>query len=335
MKKNISYLITLLLISLTACENEIPFNIKDNSPKLIINALINADSVRNIVYLNFSGKSQLSNVKDATVNIYVNNVLTETAQPINEQNESISQSTYLITSAFHPGDVIRIDAKADANGNTYNAWAEIIVPQRPQIVSVDTCSIMLKTSNGFKNHMRYKIRIKDRENEANFYRIILEQQTSLNVTQYYNNKDTTTISKSYYMVTREDVVLTDGHPMTSDDEDNGLFEETRNIYNVFDDGRFTNKEYTMTIYGSSLKETWSSYENVNQAQVDVIVRLLSITEVEYYYLKALNIIDSDTYIEGINEPIKIPSNVQGGTGFVGVSIEHRYLLHLPVQTFYQ
>ncbi|WP_071147206.1 DUF4249 domain-containing protein [Bacteroides ihuae] len=335
MKKNISYLITLLFISLTACENEIPFNIKDNSSKLIINALINADSVRNIVYLNFSGKSQLSNVKDATVNVYVNNVLIETAQPINEQNESIVQSTYLITSAFHPGDVIRIDAKADANGSTYNAWAEVIVPQRPQIVSVDTCSIMLKTSNGFNDHMRYKIRIKDRENETNFYRIILEQQTSLNVTQYYNNQDTTTISKSYYMVTREDVVLTDGHPMTSDDEDNSLFEETRNIYNVFDDGRFTNKEYTMTIYGSSLKETWLSYENVNQAQVDVTVRLLSITEVEYYYLKALNIIDSDTYIEGINEPIKIPSNVQGGIGFVGVSAEHRYLLHLPVQTFHQ
>ncbi len=334
MKKQIPHLVTLLMVLLTACENEIPFNIKDNSPKLVINALINADSVSNTVYLNFTGKSQFGNVKDAIVNIYVNDILTETAQAITEQSEAISQSKFLITSTFHPGDIIRIDATAHTNNIAYHAWAEVSVPQRPQIVSVDTCTIMLKTSTGFGKHLRYKIRIKDREDEANFYRIIIEQQSILDITSY-NGKDTTTIIKSYHMITREDVVLTDGHPTTSDDEDNGLFEEAQNIYSIFDDGRFTNKEYTLTIYTNSLEERWSPYGEVKQCQVDVKARLLSITEAEYYYLKALNIIDSDAYIEGINEPIKFPSNVQGGTGLVGVSTEHQYLLHLPIQTFLQ
>lgn len=38
---------------------------------------------------------------------------------------------------------------------------------------------------------------------------------------------------------------------------------------------------------------------------------------------------SDIYNEGISEPIKIPNNVQGGTGIVGVSIESNVLLHIP------
>ena len=45
--------------------------------------------------------------------------------------------------------------------------------------------------------------------------------------------------------------------------------------------------------------------------MDVIIRLLSITETEYYYLKALNLVDSDVYDETINEPLRYPSNQHG------------------------
>lgn len=55
--------------------------------------------------------------------------------------------------------------------------------------------------------------------------------------------------------------------------------------------------------------------------MDIIIHLRSITEVEYYYLKALNLVDSDIYDETIDEPIKYPSNVHGGTGMIGISTE--------------
>ncbi|WP_430827568.1 DUF4249 family protein, partial [Bacteroides thetaiotaomicron] len=42
---------------------------------------------------------------------------------------------------------------------------------------------------------------------------------------------------------------------------------------------------------------------------------------EYYYLKALNLVDSDVYDETINEPLRYPSNVHGGTGMVSISTE--------------
>lgn len=60
---------------------------------------------------------------------------------------------------------------------------------------------------------------------------------------------------------------------------------------------------------------------VLNVKMDIIVRLLSITETEYYYLKALNLVDSDVYDETINEPLRYPSNVHGGTGMVSISTE--------------
>ena len=62
--------------------------------------------------------------------------------------------------------------------------------------------------------------------------------------------------------------------------------------------------------------------------MDVIIRLLSITETEYYYLKALNLVDSDAYDETINEPIKYPSNVHGGIGMIGISTETSKIIHI-------
>ena len=75
----------------------------------------------------------------------------------------------------------------------------------------------------------------------------------------------------------------------------------------------------MTVYNSTHIETGNEEGFFNG--MDVIIRLRSITEVEYYYLKALNSVDSDVYDETIDEPIKYPGNVHGGTGIVGISTE--------------
>ena len=47
-------LLFLLSTFISSCENEIPFNKEANPPKLIMNALINADSTNNVLYLNKS-----------------------------------------------------------------------------------------------------------------------------------------------------------------------------------------------------------------------------------------------------------------------------------------
>ena len=66
-----------------------------------------------------------------------------------------------------------------------------------------------------------------------------------------------------------------------------MFDTVKNIYGVFDDSRFKNTSYTMTVYNQTNVEGLSKYGT--NVKMDMIVRLLSITETEYYYLKALNL----------------------------------------------
>lgn len=64
----------------------------------------------------------------------------------------------------------------------------------------------------------------------------------------------------------------------------------------------------------------------NLFQVDVVVRLLSITEAQFRYLRAMNCLDSEDYNETFMEPVIVPQNVSGGLGFVGASSEQRVTL---------
>lgn len=106
-----------------------------------------------------------------------------------------------------------------------------------------------------------------------------------------------------------------------------MFDIAKNVYGVFDDSRFKNSPYTMTVYVP--RYIFQSYDGpYPSAKVDIIVHLLSITESEYYYLKALNLIDSDAFDDTINDPIKYPSNVHGGTGIVGISTEVSKVIHI-------
>ena len=75
-------LLFLLSTFISSCENEIPFNKEANPPKLIMNALINADSTNNVLYLNKSGQNVISHVTDASVEIRVNDALVETPEAL-------------------------------------------------------------------------------------------------------------------------------------------------------------------------------------------------------------------------------------------------------------
>lgn len=322
MRRYICYLSTLIsTLTIMSCQNELPFSIKDNPPKLVMNALMNADSLTNMLYLNFTGRESTTLAWDATVEIRVNGQLTESLRPLPlEQEEANPQSRFKISSKFTPGDAVRIDAYTD--DGQHHAWAEITVPQRPlEIEHIDTITVPLKHYYNTQNLLRYKITIKDRPSEPNYYRIIVDKQTTL---WGYNHEEGKSdrfywTKHNYSFIGREDIVLTDGQPTTGDDEDNGMFDTTRNIYGVFDDSRFKDTSYTMTVYNSTHIETAS--EDGYFHRMDVIIRLQSITETEYYYLKALNFVDSDAYDETINEPLKFPSNVSGGTGIVSISTE--------------
>lgn len=323
--KSYKYYLFILFATLlfASCENELPFNLKENPPKLVINALLNADSLTNTLYLNLTGRESTTHVKDATIEVRVNGKLTESLRPLPAQTDNDSQCRFKLTSRFNPRDIVRIDAFTD--DGEHHAWAEVTVPKRlERIINIDTLTVPV-TQNGYtQNFLRYRITFKDHSNENNFYRLIVDKQ--ITATRYNEEKDEwiTQTYHDYQFIVREDIVLTDGQPSTGDDENIGLFDTARNVYGVFDNTRFRNDSYTMTVYNTTNFSGYSGYAD----NIQVVIRLSSITETEFYYLKALNLIDSDAYDETFNEPIKFPSNVHGGTGLLGVSTEVSQTIHI-------
>lgn len=329
MKTHTTLLFMFILCGVLAasCENEIPFNPGNHPPKLVMNALINADSTRNVLFLNLTDHTETIPVTDATVEVRIDGQLIQTVRAIPPVETNDRPNRYLITGRFLPGQLVRIDALTP--DGKHHAWAEVTVPQRPEkIEKVDTARVTL--ANGYSNYqstyMRHKISIADRINEPNYYRLIVEtliEYTALPDEEHEEEQEFRHIS--YDIINREDVVLTDGEPYTNEDESNGFFDKARNVYNVFDNTRFRDNRYVMTIYTN-----FQPYleREVKDLRIQALIRLQSINETEFHYLKVLNVIDSDAYDETLMEPIKFPSNVHGGTGMVGISTETSYVQNI-------
>ena len=111
-------LFLLVIISATACNHDLPFDLKENPPKLVMNAIINADSTYNELFLNFTGRNQIGQIDGATVEVRINGSLSETLRP---DPYSSDKGRFYINSTFRPGDVVRIDAMTD--DGAYHAWA--------------------------------------------------------------------------------------------------------------------------------------------------------------------------------------------------------------------
>lgn len=62
-------ILLVIILSTVSCENELPFNIKDNPPKLVMNAFYNADSLTNVLFLNLTGKDNSTHIENATVEV--------------------------------------------------------------------------------------------------------------------------------------------------------------------------------------------------------------------------------------------------------------------------
>lgn len=331
----------------TSCENEIPYNPPYSEPQLIMNALLDAGEPENYVFLNLSGTYGLSHVEEATVNLYVNGQLTEKAEelpplkpigsldmvydpnaPLNNLPEIAKRKKFRITTTLAPGDDILLEAIAE-NGK-YHITAEMTVPHPVNPIQVDTCLAKLRVWNGWETYRQYKITLQDRPGKKNFYRLDIRNDIAT-YGLYDNHKDTIIHSRKTEIVNREDIVLTDGNPSSSDDDEDDFFGTyIENKYNVFTNDRFSDTHCTLKVY-TKLYNNYipGNLYNITRRTKSITVRLLSISEAEFRYLKALNLLESDNYEEALMEPIIIPTNVKGGLGFVGISSETRTTIQFP------
>ncbi|MDL2305795.1 DUF4249 domain-containing protein [Bacteroides sp. OttesenSCG-928-D19] len=317
--------ICIWLIIIVACENEIPYKLHTVSPKLTMNAMINADSLENVLYLNFTGSASVTQVNNARVEVRINGELKETIIPVDNPSQWSDQKLVPITTRFSAGDEVRMDAYAD--DDKYHVWIEETIPHSIDILTVDTASVPNPYLSSAIKQLKFKVRFKDQPGKKNYYRMVLEHRHVISGKNGLD-QDTAVHIKSYSLWPWDDVVLTDGQPATSEELDKELIERVANIYGVFDDGRFADNEYTMTVSSNYYISYYTNLFRPEYLNIYTAVRLLSITESQYYYLKVLNFIDSDMVDDYLNDPVKMPGNVHNGTGFVGFSTESGRVMHV-------
>lgn len=352
---------------LAACENEIPYNPANQEPQLIMNAMLDAGQTENYVYLHLSEGSTIGRVSEATLSLYINDRLAESPRAMipediysdlkgswdQESYENILKNIkfkkFRLTTALHPGDNIRLEAMAE-NG-LYHVSSEVTVPQPVESLHVDTCLSYLRVYNGQELYRQFKITLQDRPNEKNFYRLEILNDISYR-SEYreyakdengdfikaenghdwvYTIKDTLFTEHQTEIINREDVILTDGHPTSYDDEENEMFPTIKNKYNIFTDNRFSNSSVTLKVYTKPFDDFYATdgyYDRIHRNHT-ITVRILSLSEAEYRYLRALNALGDDDYDEALMEPVSLPSNVTGGLGFVGTCSGIEYAMKLP------
>lgn len=365
---------------LAACENEIPYNPGKQNPQIIMNALLEAGQAENYVFLHLGNGHSIEQLSEATLSLYINGKIAETPKAISPEEiyghlegvldkeiyenllKSLRFKKYRLTTPLHPGDNLRLEATAE-NG-TYHASAEVTVPQPIESLHVDTCLAYLREFNGPEPYRQYKITLQDRPNEKNYYRLDiwndrsylcqwrehLEDENGDFITEedgngswdwVYITKDTTLVyPRQNEIINREDIILTDGHPGSYDDEENGLFPTINNKYNIFNDNTFRDSRATLKVYTPLYTDEyppfteWDHYYEHIDCKLTITVRLLSITEAEYRYLKALNCLDDGDYDNTLMEPVSLPCNVTGGLGFVGVCSESKVTMELTKAVYH-
>lgn len=352
MKLHLIIYITIAAALFAACENEIPYNPGTQELQLIMNALLDTGETENYVHLHLSQGYSIERLNEATLTLFVNGQVVETPQALTPEEiygdlsdylegsipvyESIRFKMFRLNTTFHPGDHIRLEANAE-NGK-YRASAEVTVPQPVESLHVDTCLAYLREYNRMELYRQYKITLQDRPGEENYYR--LEIWNDLNFRcQWpdYENSNGELLQEALIpmrrkkeIINREDVILTDGHPGSYDDEDNELFPTIDNRYNIFSDHTFRNSHATLKVYTPLYANEYPSHVYTHlYRQQTITVRLLSLTETEYRYLKALNCLEDGDYDETMMAPVCLPSNVTGGLGFVGVCSEAKVTIEIP------
>lgn len=365
------HLITLYIVSamlFVACENEIPYNGGQHAPLLVMNALLDAGQTENLVYLHLNEGNKTGRLNEATLTLYVNDKPVESPQAVSpdeyyqdrkdqldeEQYEALLKSMrfklFRLTTVLKPGDDIRLEATAE--GGKYHVRSQTTVPQPLQSLQVDTCTTLIRQWGNMRPYRQYRITLQDIPNEKSYYRLEIVNYKEFQYSTYITSKDENgnfiTDENGHYihtliqdtacyrytdLINREDVILTDGHVTSSDDDVNGMLPYIENKYNIFSDNRFSNSSATLKVYTPLYDNNYDILTSLSytycRLKQDITVRLLSLPETYYRYLKALNCMDDDDYDEALMEPVSLPSNVEGGLGFVGVSSAVQYIIEMP------
>ena len=335
MKKAILFLQALALLATVACEHDMDIRTDDEQQQLSLHGYLSADSAVNRLAVVMTGVKQATVVHQAHVEVYVNGEFREKCYA--EDGEDGRR--YLITTPFCPGDRVRIDVTS--SDGMHHAYVEETVPQ--PVSAITDIKAELVKGHKFLSEFGYidetadafelKLTFADNPDRTDFYRFASplvdatsEHRYSDPEGGYFEDFDRVVVPVTFDCT--QDPILMEGNTIKpSSDLDLPTVGNIINRYGVFTDRLFRDREASLCVY-LPLKYNLTGFDNaydygtiITLESGEAAISVESITESEYYYLKALNTSESETYDENsdLTGPIRLPSNVHGGTGLVGFS----------------
>ena len=290
MRKSFAFLVFTLIIA--ACTTVVDFDIPQNRPKVVVNALFSPDSVwriqisRSNSILDNRHGSFFDPVGDAVVTILDQN--NQFVESITGFSDKYFRYSYKGKTKPLPGQsyTIQVDVKDEPNIKALNK-----VPTLVPITSVEIDSSRFISD---REPIEMDITFKDSGGEKNYYTVKV-----IGDSYYIPNKDTV-------WVTREINVKV---------VDPSLNEEFKESDRFINDNLFNGKNYTLHLKLFS-QPYWGPQSPVT---VHARVILVSVSEEYYKYFTTKNLQD---YTNGdpFAQPVQVFSNVENGLGiFAGYS----------------
>lgn len=300
--KYITFFIVLLVLSgvlFTSCYKEIDLEKYRPTPKVVINTALAADSLITASITRtwfFTDTETNPNVylTRAKVDLYINDAYKETMnwEPYEENSPA---GCFVSTTLAREGDKIKIVATDKEYGT---AWAEEVVPKP---IKIENIAINITQGVDEETIISYQITFKDIPDEKNFYLIQIEIDS-------YGKLYPISIDYS------SDPVLSHNESLLNNAFGYDGLEHTFGC--LFTDELIAGKEYTL-----KMKEKVSSYADPTGER---IITLYNLSESYYQYLLSLQKLNgsqltNDLVVIGFAEPLRIYSNIKGGTGILGTS----------------
>lgn len=312
MRKLIVFSMAISAIINFSCTKEIEFKGDYSKDKLVVNALLIADSTivanvsHSVFFMNdYNGKETY--VNDAYLEIFVNGSSIGT---MTYQSHNTSNAIYTIPYSPKQGDKLELKAR-HKDYDDVRAVTEI--PYSSTIISVDTSY----TSGNYDNNriINLNIKFQDAPEISNYYEIKAE------LISWTKSYDSGKIIRQVIplRIYSNDIVFNNS---SSSDPIFGTNFESQSL--VFDDYIINGKEYTIKVLSDN---TYHFNGNIDGYKDTLDVCLNSISKDYYMFQKTYTAYTNDIDFIGIfNEPVQIYNNVDGGIGVVaGITINKKVI----------
>lgn len=328
MKKYILLIITAC--SIISCEKTLQFDDEGLANQLVLNSIISTNKdftasltkSRSILENSFSGGGLMA---DGSLDIYLNGELIKNVN---------SPTGYFTLPEIQPkaGDSYKIVI----NSNGKQLEAETVIPQKAEVISVDTTTFKDQWNNKFTV---YKTEIKDLEGD-DYYRILMTQER-LVLNKNADGKG----AQKYYYYTYENSIQS-GDPVFNSVYNNfggdAFNTGPNNDYNIFPDDYFKGKNYIIKFRGNvngygyyydPYDPGLGGYGDSETIYERNVVHVQHLSNELYTYLKYLKLYNH-YHDNPFAEPVPVYSNIKNGIGiFAGLNDDARFTFEKVFRPF--